>query len=123
MAKILIVDDDFDIQEILRAYLEGDGHTVVSAGNRGDGMAAVTREPPDLIVLDVMMETEDAGFTMAQELRRQGVKTPIVMLTSVSRAFGMPFGKDREMVPVDEFLEKPVKPGLLLDKIHALLER
>ncbi len=123
MAKILIVDDDIDIQESTRICLEAEGHKVVTAGNRSDGMAAVVREKPELIVLDVMMEEADDGFTMAQDLRREGIKTPIIMLTGVSKAFGMNFGKDAAIVPVNEFLEKPVEPELLKAKINKLLQK
>lgn len=123
MAKILIVDDDVDIQETTRLFLEAAGFEVATAGNRREGMQAVNTYGPDLILLDVMMEDDDDGFTMAQDLRRDGVKTPIIMLTSVCKAFGMPFGKDPEMVPVDEFLEKPVKPDVLVSRIQQLLAR
>jgi len=113
MAKILIVDDDLDVVEVGRVILEGEGYQVVTANNREDGMAAVKAEKPNLILLDVMMEREDDGFVMAQDLRRAGDKTPIIMMTNVSKVFGRKFGADSEMVPVNEFVEKPVDPQTL----------
>ena len=121
MAKVLIVDDDLDIIETTRMILEREGHEVSSAGNRKEGMIAMWDVKPDILVLDVMMEQEDDGFVMAQELRRQGHRLPIIMLTSINSTFNLDFGKDNEMVPVDEFLEKPVKPQVLIDKIKAHL--
>ena len=113
MVKILIVDDDKDVIEVGKIILQGEGYEVVSANNREDGMAAVESEKPNLILLDVMMEREDDGFIMAQDLRRNGVNTPIIMLTNVSKVFGMDFDKDSEMAPVNEFVEKPIDPETL----------
>lgn len=123
MAKILIVDDDPDIVEASQLFLEKEGHTVATAGSRGAGMAQVEAFGPDLLILDVMMEQPDDGFAMAQDLRRLGKRFPILMLTSVATASGLAFGKDEEMVPVDEFLPKPVEPDTLVKTVAALLAR
>ena len=69
-----------------------------------------------------MMEEADDGLRFARQARRQGNMLPIIMLTSVNRALGVQIGKDEEMVPVDEFLEKPVDPITLVAKVGALLE-
>ncbi|HOD33793.1 MAG: Alkaline phosphatase synthesis transcriptional regulatory protein PhoP [Acidobacteria bacterium ADurb.Bin340] len=123
MAKILIVDDDPDIVEASQLFLEKEGHTVASAGSRAGGMAQVEAFQPDLLILDVMMEQPDDGFVMAQELRRLGKRFPILMLTSVATASGLAFGKDDEMVPVDEFIPKPVDPATLVKTVATLLAR
>ncbi len=123
MAKILIVDDDPDIVEASQLFLEREGHTVATAGSRSAGMAQVEAFGPDLLILDVMMEQPDDGFAMAQDLRRLGKRFPILMLTSVATASGLAFGKDEEMVPVDEFLPKPVEPDTLVKTVAALLAR
>ena len=68
------------------------------------------------------MEEPDDGLRMARELRRKGHTLPILMLTSVNPALGLNIDKDDEMVPVDEFQEKPVDPVTLVDKVNALLE-
>jgi len=121
VSKILIVDDDPDVLEAGRLVLEKEGHDVVLAADRAEGMKKVAEESPDLLILDVMMEEPDDGFVMAQELRRQGNPVPIMMLTSVGTATGMQFGKDDEMVPVDEFQSKPVDPATLVEKVARLL--
>lgn len=123
MPKILIVDDDPDVVEAVTAFLERHGFIVKSAGNRKDGFAAVGRENPDLVILDVMMEEPDDGFALAQELRRSGCKKPIILLTSISRVTGFAYGDDRESVPVDDFLEKPVTPQVLIEKVRSLLPK
>lgn len=123
MAKILIVDDDPDVVEALNLFLRKDGHDTANAFNREDGMAQVKGYKPDLIVLDVMMEQPDDGIAMAQDLRRSGFKRPIIMLTSVSKATGLQFGQDSDLVPVDDFQEKPVEPATLVKKVKDLLAR
>jgi DNA-binding response OmpR family regulator len=121
MAKILIVDDDPDITFATGLFLTKAQHEVLTASNRDDGMKAIEEENPDLIILDVMMEQADDGIAMAQELRRQGCETPILMLTSVGKVTGFTYDEDREMVPVNAFFEKPIQPDVLVQKINELL--
>lgn len=121
--KILIVDDDPDILEAGRLVLEREGYEVVCAASRAEGMQKVDEISPDLLILDVMMQSPDDGFVMAQDLRRNGCKLPIMMLTSVGAAVGMSFGKDDEMVPVDEFQSKPIDPAVLVAKVKSLLSK
>jgi DNA-binding response OmpR family regulator len=123
MAKILIVDDDPDVVEAVRLFVSKAGHEVVSAFSRSEGMTRVNDAKPDLLILDVMMEQPDDGIAMAQDLRRAGFKKPIIMLTSVSKALGMSYGRDNDLVPVDEFIEKPVLPAALVEKVTNLLKK
>jgi DNA-binding response OmpR family regulator len=121
VVKILIVDDDPDMVEATRIVLERDGHSVVSAPGLEEGLQKLAETQPDLLILDVMMEEPDDGLRFARQVRRTGNKLPILMLTSVNRAMGLQIGKDEEMVPVDEFVEKPVDPATLSAKVKALL--
>jgi DNA-binding response OmpR family regulator len=121
VAKILIVDDDPDMVIAGRYVLEREGHTVTSASNIETGLKALDEETPDLLILDVMMEEADDGLVFARKVRRRGLTIPILMLTSVNRAMGLSIGKDEEMVPVDEFVEKPVDPVVLVAKVDGLL--
>jgi DNA-binding response OmpR family regulator len=121
MAKILLVDDDPDVVDACRLFLEKEQHTVTAAYNRTDGMSAVREQQPDLIILDVIMEQPDDGIAMAQDLRREGFGMPILMLTSIGKVTGLPYGKDPDMVPVDAFIEKPVDPATLVARVAALL--
>jgi DNA-binding response OmpR family regulator len=122
VSKILIVDDDPDMVEAGRIVLEREGHTVVSASNYSEGLALLAKNDPDLLILDVMMEEPDDGLRFARQARRQGNTLPILMVTSVNRAMGVQIGKDEEMVPVDEFVEKPVDPATLVAKVNSLLK-
>lgn len=122
MTKILIVDDDPDMVEAGRFVLEGKGYQVVSAANAEEGLQALDRETPDLVILDVMMEEPDDGIRVARQIRRKGSKVPILMLTSVNVAMNLHIDKDSEVVPVDEFQEKPVDPATLLQKVQKLLD-
>lgn len=123
MAKILIVDDDRDVVDSCRLFLEKEGHEVSSAHTRGDGMAQVDAFKPDLLMLDVMMELPDDGIAMAQDLRRNGFTAPILMLSSISKATGLSYGKDDAIVPVDAFEEKPLSPAKLIATVNELLKQ
>lgn len=123
MAKILIVDDDPDVVEAAKMVLEKEGHSVNTAYNREEGMKHIQGEKPDLLVLDVMMTDPDDGIAMAQDLRKDGFDNPILMMSSISKVTGMEYGKDNEVTPVDDFVEKPVKPATLAEKVKTLLDK
>lgn len=121
MPKIAIIDDDADIVEALGMLLTAKGYTVVSAANITEGINVVDREKPDLILLDVMMDEPDDGFYLANKFKQKGVTVPIIMLTSVSKAVGYEFGKG-QAVPISDFIEKPVTPSVLLEKVSKFLK-
>lgn len=122
MYKIAIIDDDPDILDASRLVLTSKGYEVITASNPNDGYKIVKENNPDLIILDVMMNDPDDGFFLAQKFRRENIKTPILMYTSVSKSIGMDFGIN-EMVPVDDFVEKPISPEQLIAKVEKLLQR
>jgi CheY-like chemotaxis protein len=124
--KILIVDDDPDIVKSLTTILENQQYTVVSASCKEDGYTMLKSEKPDLLVLDVMMDTMSTGFDMANEIRKmEGFKKlPIVMLTSIDEITGVNFKSafgQTEMIPVNAYINKPDAPHLLLGEINKLL--
>jgi DNA-binding response OmpR family regulator len=121
MSRILIIDDDPDLVSVAEIYLKNSGYEVASACNKTEGRKAVGEYKPDLILLDVMMDTEDDGITLAQDLRRDGIGIPIIMLTSMGTITGIEFGRDNEIVPVDEFLNKPVDSEILIEKVKKLI--
>ena len=123
MPKVLIVDDDPDIVDSVKLVLSAEGYDVPAATTRDEGMRAVEKEKPDLIILDVMMEQPDDGLVMAQDLRHQGIKTPIVILSSIGHVTGYKFGKDSEVAPVDEFVPKPIAPKDLVAKVRKFLRK
>ncbi len=123
--KILIIDDDIDLVEAMRLTLENAGFEVVDAQDGLSGLQLAEKENPDLILLDVMMGTQDEGFHVAYRLRQDDrLKTiPIVMLTAVGQETGFRFDKDKDedFLPVDDFLEKPVAPQRLIEVVKTQL--
>jgi len=122
MAKIAIIDDDPDILDASSLVLTSKGYEVITATNPDDGYKIVKENSPDLIILDVMMNEPDDGFFLAQKFRKEKIKVPIIMYTSISKTTGMEFGKS-DLVPVDEYVEKPISPDDLIEKVEKLLKR
>ena len=127
-AKILIVDDDPDYVNVLKTILESEQYTVVTAGDRTEGMEKIRAEKPDLTILDVMMSTWQDGFEMSRELKKDAEfkNMPVLMLTAVEKRSGIGFKStagDPTWLPVDAFLDKPVEPQVLLDEIKKLLSK
>ena len=121
MAKIAIIDDDPDILDASTLVLNAKGYETVTASNPDDGYKIVKENSPDLIILDVMMNEPDDGFFLAQKFRREKFEIPIIMYTSISKALGLEFAAG-EMIPVDDFVEKPISPDTLVDKVEKLLQ-
>jgi len=121
MAKILIVDDDEDFVSAVNLVLKNNGFDVTVANSRQEGMEIFDKDHPDLVLLDVMMDEPDDGFVMAQSLKKKVKDIPILMLTNIGQVTGLDFDKDSEMVPVDDFEQKPIMPNILLEKINQLL--
>lgn len=131
MAKILIVEDDPDMVMALRMPLEANGYSVFVASSGQEGLEKVKEIEPDLIILDVMMETTTAGFQVSLQLRSPDPKSeyapyrhiPILILTAIHTTTSLRFGPDEAYLPVDDFVDKPVDPEVLLSKVRALVER
>lgn len=124
-SKILVIDDDIDLVEIIRVTLENAGFAVIDAQTGERGLEKARDDAPDLILLDVMMGSVDEGFQVAYQLRGNPAtrEIPILMLTAVGDQTGFEFdpAKDGEFLPVDEFLEKPVSPRRLVDLVRKHL--
>jgi two-component system phosphate regulon response regulator OmpR len=117
--KIVIVDDDARIRDLLRRFLAQEGYDVLLAEDARALQRITSRETVDLLVLDVMLPGED-GLSICRRLRQAGDKTPIIMLTAkgedVDRILGLEIG-------ADDYLGKPFNPRELLARIHAVLRR
>jgi CheY-like chemotaxis protein len=125
-AKIVIADDDPDIRDSLKAILESQQYTVVTAVDKTDGLEKIRAEKPDLAILDVMMSTWEDGFEMSRELKKdpQFKDMPILMLTGIKNETGIDFKStagDPAWCPVDAYLEKPIEPDILLAEVAKLL--
>ena len=125
--RILIVDDDPDITEAMTVVLETQNYEVATAVNGTDAMEAIRQSPPDVIILDVMMDTPREGFAFSRELKNNPdtQDIPILMITSVKDKVGIDFKEiagDDAWLPVQDFLDKPVEPQVLIEKVAALLK-
>jgi CheY-like chemotaxis protein len=125
---ILIIDDDPDITKAMRTILESQGYEVRNAVDGAEGMNRLKEAKPDLIILDVMMRTSQEGFELSRELKHnvQYKDIPILMLTAVKQKTGLDFKSaagDESWLPVEEYLDKPVKPDVLLEKVRDLLSQ
>ena len=125
-AKIMIVDDDPDYINIVKTILEGEQYTVITAGDKSEGMEKIRAEKPDLAILDVMMNAWQDGFEMSRQLKKdpEFKNMPVLMLTAVENRTGIGFKStagDPTWLPVDVFLDKPVEPGVLLAEVKKLL--
>jgi CheY-like chemotaxis protein len=126
MAKrILIVDDDADFITATRAVLAGAGYEVAECSKAVEALAKVHEFRPDLLVLDVMMETGTAGFDVAYQVRKDPhyARMPILMVTAIHRTTPLRFSPetDGEFLPVEKLLDKPVPADVLLQEVAHLL--
>lgn len=125
LQKVLIIDDDVDIVEAEKLLLENRGYDVISAFDGKEGFRKIKEEKPDIIILDVMMVTPDEGFQITRKIRNDPEISalPIVMVTSVGKVTGFKYDpdRDRELLPVDEYLEKPIKPDELIGAVERAL--
>ena len=121
MTKILVVDDDAPINELIKINLELQGYEVVQAFNGVEGFAKAKQEEPSLIILDVMMPEVD-GYTVAQRIRQcsEISETPIIMLTALSELKDKVSGFN---IGVDDYLTKPFEIDELIVRVRALLKR
>jgi CheY-like chemotaxis protein len=130
MANILIIDDDPDMVLATRLCLQSGGHQVDSASDPAEALKKLKASKPDLIILDVMMDSATSGFQFALALRGPDrdaemaalSKIPILMLTAIHSTTPLRFGPDESYLPVDDFIEKPIEPETLLRKVNALLK-
>lgn len=131
MAKILVIDDDPDMVLAVRMSLEDAGHEVFDAPNGEKGLKKLKEVEPDLIVLDVMMDTTTEGFQLALQLHSPDPGSPfaayshipILMLTALHSTTDLRFGPDEDYLPVDAFVDKPIDPEDLVNKVDALLAK
>ena len=120
MKRILIIDDDLDILETTGALLAHEGFDVQSADSVEAGIAMIAKIAPDLVLLDVMFpEKKTRGFEAAAEIRAKHAKLPIFVFTAINREYAFEFNK--EDVPCEEFINKPVKTDRLVELIKRYI--
>jgi DNA-binding response OmpR family regulator len=118
MSKILVVDDELNILELVKLYLERDGYKVEAVSTGNDALAKMNTFNPDLIVLDLMLPDMD-GFEVCRQVRKKS-NVPIIMLTArkedVDKIVGLELG-------ADDYLTKPFNPRELIARVKAIIRR
>jgi len=127
IAKILIIDDDPNFVEATKAILENKSYEIVAAYDKNEGMEKINSEKPDLILLDIMMEKLDDGFTICYKLKHDPElkEIPVLAISAITDATGLKFSSetDGEYFEADDYVEKPVKTDDLLERIENLLKK
>ena len=117
-AKVLIVDDDKNICELLRLYLEKDGYATVIANDGDEAVKAFNAQEPDIILLDVMLPKLD-GWQVCREIRKTS-QVPIIMLTAKGETFDKVFGLE---LGADDYITKPFDAKEVVARIKAVMRR
>jgi len=123
VATILLIDDDLELPEMNRLVLAHRGHEVWSACSAREAREILKKGRPDIVVLDVM--SVSAGIELAREIHRQFPDLPIVVLSGGPQGIGSPFGvkPGEDWLPIVRFLDKPVAPEVLADRIEDMLAK
>lgn len=130
-AKILVIDDDPDFTEAVTSILQQSLYDVVNASNPAEGKDKILEEKPDLILLDIMMDSLFDGFSLCHDIKTAkdfaGVKdTPVIFVSAVKELTGSRFQfkpEDQGLIGPDDYIDKPVKPEELISRIKKFLEK
>jgi CheY-like chemotaxis protein len=130
-AKILVIDDDPDFLDAVTPILESALYDVVTAANPDEGKEKLFSKKPDLILLDIMMDSLFDGFSLCHAIKtskeyKEFNDTPIIFVSAVKEKTGSRFqfkGQEQGMVGPDDYIDKPVKPDDLLSRIENLLKK
>jgi two-component system alkaline phosphatase synthesis response regulator PhoP len=125
--RLLIIDDDPDFVEGISSILEGADYAVDVEYNPDDGYKALQTNPPDLLLLDIMMGRGAEGIMLARKIRKDPElrEMPVLIITGIREQIAFLFPGEPvhpRFVAVDELVEKPVEPEFLLNRVSALLE-
>ena len=117
--KILVVEDDKDIQELVEEILKAEGYVVLTAANGLEGYELFKTNQVDLIILDIMMPKMD-GYQMAKLVRQRDEKVPIIMLTALEGEYDEIKGFE---IGVDDYITKPFSFNILIKRVKAIIRR
>jgi DNA-binding response OmpR family regulator len=124
--SILIVDDDMDCLAQLELQVKRLGFDVMTAGSQKEGEEIITREKPDLAIIDLMMENKDSGFILCYKMKKQFPEMPVIIASAVTAETGLRFGveteDERSWIKADTFIEKGIRPDQLEREINKLLK-
>ena len=123
MAKVLVVDDDPDFVKVTSKVLEKGGYEVVSAANGAKALQTMRQDPPDVVLLDIMMSYILDGLDVSREMAEDPAlkEIPVIMVTSLTGVKGSAVFPTDEYIPVNEWLAKPVDPETMLARVGEAL--
>jgi len=129
--KILVIDDDPDFVDAVTPILQSALYDVISASNPAEGKKKALSEKPDLILLDIMMDSLFDGFSLCHEIKTskefESMKdTPVIFVSAVKEMTGSRFqfkGEEQGLRGPDDYIDKPVKPDDLIARIQRLLKK
>jgi CheY-like chemotaxis protein len=123
MARILIVDDDPNFGDATQLLMEHDGHDVERAFSGKEGLKKALDGHPDLVILDVMMESVLEGINVTKKLHQnpQTTDIPVIMVSSIANSDQAGLFPTDEYIYVDAFFSKPVDPARMIKKVHRIL--
>ncbi len=123
---ILIIDDDPDVQRALSLMLQPAGYRLTCCSTGPEGMTAMESNPPDLILLDIMLASPSEGFHLAYRIRNDERlrKIPIIMISAIGQTMGMDYAKElgSDYMPVERFLEKPLSVAAVVSAVRESLD-
>ncbi|MDH5467406.1 MAG: response regulator transcription factor [Candidatus Aminicenantes bacterium] len=130
-AKILVIDDDPDFTDAMTSILESAHYEVVSAANPNEAKEKIFKDKPELILLDIMMDSLFDGFSLCHSIKtakeyKDFHDTPIIFVSAVKEMTGSRFqfkGEEQGMVGPDDYIDKPVKAEDLIGRIERLLQK
>jgi len=130
-AKILVIDDDPDFRKVVSLMLKPESYDVITAKNAQEGKEKLCTEKPDLILLDIMMDTLFDGFSFCHDIKtseeyREFRDTPVIFCSAVKEKAGSRFNfnpSEQGLMGPDDYIDKPVQPEDLIARIKKLLKK
>ena len=130
-AKILVIDDDPDFRDAVTPILQTALYQVVTAANPKEGKVKILEEKPDLILLDIMMDSLFDGFSLCNAIKTSqefsaAKDTPVIFVSAVKELTGSRFqfkGDEQGLTGPDDYIDKPVKPQDLIARVEKLLNK
>lgn len=118
-SRILVVDDDEHVRELMQLYLHKEGFNVVHARDGREALEKVEKEHPHLVLLDIMMPESD-GLEVCRELRHRGINVPVILLTAKGEDYDRILGLE---IGADDYITKPFNPREVVARVKAVLRR
>ena len=122
-ATVLLIDDDEDFTAAIRSLLESEGYAVVTAGSGREGLRKLRESSPDVVLLDVIMESTTEGYAVSGAIKLAEVQVPVIMLSSVERAPDELFARseETELIRPNAYVTKPVDVPKFLETLRSVL--